>query len=161
MLLCTHKLVLKKNKAHSKSKLTIIPYPKNNNTFGQLVNLGSQIRQLLLLESPKFEQHTNQFFTGGNNIIKNFYFVSSPPLEGCPKDGVVGRVYINKNQYFDSVPKTAWEFNVGGNQPAQKWLKDHKGRKLKFDDILYYQKIIFALCETDRLMKEIDKIEIE
>jgi hypothetical protein len=32
---------------------------------------------------------------------------------------------------------------------------------LQFDDILHYQKIIVALTETDRLMKEIDKIEIE
>ena len=31
----------------------------------------------------------------------------------------------------------------------------------EFDDILHYQKIIVALSETDRLMKEIDTIEIE
>ena len=46
-------------------------------------------------------------------------------------------------------------------QPAQKWLKDRKDRKLAFDDILHYQKIIVALTETDRLMKEINKIAIE
>jgi hypothetical protein len=49
----------------------------------------------------------------------------------------------------------------GGYQPAQKWLKDRKDRQLSFEDILHYQKIIVALSETDRLMKEIDKIEIE
>ena len=55
----------------------------------------------------------------------------------------------------------AWEFYIGGYQPAQKWLKDRKDRKLEFDDILHYQKIIVALSETDRLMKEIDKIDVE
>ncbi len=45
-------------------------------------------------------------------------------------------------------------------KPAQKWLKDRKGRQLQFHDILHYQKIIVALTETDRLMKEIDKIQI-
>ena len=30
-------------------------------------------------------------------------------------------------------------------------------RTLNFEDILHYQKIIVALTETDRLMKEIDK----
>lgn len=50
---------------------------------------------------------------------------------------------------------------IGGYQPAQKWLKDRKDRILDFEDILHYQKIIVALSETDRLMKEIDKIEIE
>ena len=39
--------------------------------------------------------------------------------------------------------------------------KDRKDRKLEFDDILHYQKIIVALSETDRLMKDIDKIEME
>ena len=63
--------------------------------------------------------------------------------------------------YFDNVPETAWNFYIGGYQPAQKWLKDRKERKLEFDDILHYQKIIVALSETDRLMKEIDNIEIE
>ncbi|HUH27497.1 type ISP restriction/modification enzyme, partial [Gelidibacter sp.] len=70
-----------------------------------------------------------------------------------------GKVYINDHQYFDKVPLVAWEFYIGGYQPAQKWLKDRKGRKLEFDDILHYQKIIVALTETDRLMREIDEIE--
>jgi hypothetical protein len=58
-------------------------------------------------------------------------------------------------------PQVAWEFYIGGYQPAQKWLKDRRDRKFEFDDILHYQKIIVALSETDRLMKKIDKIEIE
>jgi hypothetical protein len=56
------------------------------------------------------------------------------------------------------VPLVAWEFYIGGYQPAQKWLKDRKGRELKFEDILHYQKIIVALTETKRLMKEIDEV---
>ena len=72
-----------------------------------------------------------------------------------------GNVYINDTQYFAHVPEVAWNFYIGGYQPAQKWLKDRKGRKLEFEDIRHYQKIIVALSETDRLMKEIDKIEIE
>lgn len=51
-----------------------------------------------------------------------------------------------------------WEFFIGGYQPAQKWLKDRKGKILGFEEILHYQKIIVALSETDRLMKEIDLV---
>jgi hypothetical protein len=40
-------------------------------------------------------------------------------------------------------------------------LKDRKGRTLSNSDIEHYQKIIIALVETDRLMKEIDKIGVE
>ena len=50
---------------------------------------------------------------------------------------------------------------MGGYQPAQKWLKDRKERVLSYDDILYYQKIIVALVQMDRIMKEIDRVEIE
>ena len=71
-----------------------------------------------------------------------------------------GKVYINETQYFDNVPLVAWDFYIGGYQPAQKWLKDRKGRTLEFDDILHYQKIIVALFETARLMKEIDLVGV-
>lgn len=70
-------------------------------------------------------------------------------------------MFVNDTQYFDNVPERAWNFYIGGYQPAQKWLKDRRGRQLEFGDILQYQKIIVALAETDRIMKEIDKIEIE
>jgi hypothetical protein len=67
----------------------------------------------------------------------------------------MGRVMINSDQYFENVPAVAWEFHIGGYQPAQKWLKDRKGRALSFDDVVHYQKIIKILVETDRIMKEI------
>ena len=125
-----------------------VSYPKDQDTFWQLVKLGGEIRQIHLLESSTVEKYITQFPIDGNNIVTNLKFVE-------------GKVYINETQYFDNVPKIAWEFYIGGYQPAQKWLKDRKDRILEFDDILHYQKIIVALSETDRLMKEIDKIEIE
>ena len=77
-----------------------------------------------------------------------------------PKEGNLGHVSINETQYFTNVPEVAWNLYIGGYQPIQKWLKDSKDRELGFEDILHYQKIIVALTETDRIMKEIDKIEI-
>jgi hypothetical protein len=73
-----------------------------------------------------------------------------------PRNDATGRVYINELQYFTNVPLVAQEFFIGGYQPAQKWLKDRKGRTLIFDDIQHYRKIIASLSETDRLMGEID-----
>lgn len=67
-----------------------------------------------------------------------------------------GKVFINPRQWFDSVPNVAWAFHIGGYQPAQKWLKDRKGRTLSFDDARQYQRIIEILSETDRIMKEIE-----
>jgi Type ISP C-terminal specificity domain len=65
-------------------------------------------------------------------------------------------VWINKTQYFAGVSQTAWEFQIGGYQPAQKWLKDRKGRALSWDDIRHYQKTIKIHGETDRIVKEIN-----
>lgn len=124
-----------------------VPYPKDKDTFWQLVKLGGEIRQIHLLESPKVEQYITEYPIDGDNLVVK------PKYENC-------KVYINDTQYFDHVPLVAWEFYIGGYQPAQKWLKDRKDRKLEFDDILHYQKIIVALSETDRLMKEIDKIDL-
>jgi hypothetical protein len=69
--------------------------------------------------------------------------------------GELGRVHINPAQWFENIPQVAWEFHIGGYQPAQKWLKDRKGRTLSFEDVRHYQKIIKILCETDRIMREI------
>ena len=124
-----------------------VPYPKNNDTFWQLVKLGGAIRQIHLLESPVVENYITQYPKDGSNMVVK------PKYQD-------GKVYINDTQYFDNVPEIAWNFYIGGYQPAQKWLKDRKGRKLEFEDILHYQKIIVVLSETDRLMKEIDKIEL-
>lgn len=136
-----------------------VPYPKDQDTFWALVKLGEEIRQIHLLESPKVEQYITQYPIDGDNVVGKPKYVPIPKNEAT---GVLqGNVFINDTQYFANVPLTAWKFYIGGYQPAQKWLKDRKDRKLEFDDILHYQKIIVALSETDRLMKEIDKIEIE
>ncbi len=83
-----------------------------------------------------------------------------PPLQAGTPAVQSGSVCINETQYFDGVPETAWNFYIGGYQPAQKWLKDRKGCVLTYDDIKHYQKIIVALTETHQLMGEINKIEI-
>jgi predicted helicase len=125
-----------------------VPYPKDQNTFWQLVKLGGEIRQIHLLESPIVEKYITQYPIDGDNVVTKPKYKDS-------------KVFINDTQYFANVPEVAWNFYIGGYKPAQKWLKDRKDRKLEFDDISHYQKIIVALTETDRLMKEIDTIKFE
>jgi hypothetical protein len=67
-----------------------------------------------------------------------------------------GRVWINDRQYIEGVPETAWAFPIGGYLPAQRWLKDRIGRTLGYEEQAEYQRIIWALIETKRLMGEID-----
>jgi len=126
-----------------------IPYPKNNETFWSLVALGGELRQIHLLESEVVNDFITQYPINGDNVV----------TKKASYDN--GKVWINRTQYFENVPQVAWEFYIGGYQPAQKWLKDRKDRELSIEDIAHYQKIIVALTETDRIMQEIDKIEFE
>jgi hypothetical protein len=68
-----------------------------------------------------------------------------------------GRVYINGAQYFEGATERSWNFLIGGYQPAQKWLKDRRGRTLSPADILHYEKILRALDLTAEIMAEIDE----
>lgn len=122
-----------------------VTYPKDTTAFWELVRLGKQVRELHLLESPLVKEYITQYPMGGDNLVGKLDY----------RDG---NVYINETQYFADVPQIAWEFYIGGYQPAQKWLKDRKGSKLDYEAILHYQKIIVALTETDRITKEIDNV---
>ena len=128
-----------------------IPYPKSQKIFWRLVKLGSQLRQIHLLESPIAEKFITKYPVSGNNSVEKVHYEAQNESKG--------RVYINSTQYFESVPLIAWNFYIGGYQPAQKWLKDRKGRKLSFDNVIHYQRMIVALTETDNIMKKINSVK--
>lgn len=141
----THASYRERYKEFLKIDFPHIPYPKDKNSFKKLVALGTELRLLHLLESPKVNQFITTYPVAGSNVVEKPNY----------KDG---KVFINESQYFGSVPEVAWNFWIGGYQPAQKWLKDRKDRTLTNEDIEHYQKMIVALVETERIMKEIDKI---
>lgn len=122
-----------------------VPYPTNADQFATLAEKGAELRDLHLLELSKVNDFVTTYPVSDSNLVDAISY----------KDG---KVYINATQYFGNVPEMAWNFYIGCYQPAQKWLKDRKGRTLSNDDIEHYQKMIVALMETDRIMKEIDKV---
>ncbi|MFK5949175.1 MAG: N-6 DNA methylase [Methylococcales bacterium] len=134
-----------------------IPSPKNVNIFRALAKLGGDLRKIHLLESDTVESYITSYPVDGDNMVTRK--IVKKDWELYDNKNELGRIWINDEQFFDQIPLKAWKFYIGGYQPAQKWLKDRKGRKLNFDDILHYQKIIVALVETDRIMQEIDKID--
>jgi predicted helicase len=124
-----------------------VPYPKDAKLFNELVVLGKELRELHLMESPKLRNLVTTFPESGTDTVEAKF----PKY----KDG---KVFINETQYFGGIPETAWNFYIGGYQPAQKWLKDRRGRKLTNQDIEHYQKMIVVLVETERVMNEVDKV---
>lgn len=123
-----------------------IPFTKDKTIFNQLVNYGEELRKLHLLETTGTSEIIVKYPIGGDNKVEKIRYESN-------------KVRVNDTQYFDNVPQIAWEFYIGGYQPAQKWLKDRKDRLLNSDDVLHYQKMIVALAETDRIMKEIEGVK--
>lgn len=143
--------VLHSNKYRTKYKEFLkidfprIPYPASANYFFKIAKLGKELREIHLMEAPEVKEYITSYgVSGDNEVIKPEY-----------KDN---KVYINRTQYFDNVPEVAWNFYIGGYQPAQKWLKDRKGRILSYDELLHYQKIIKVLVLTNDIMEQIDGI---
>jgi hypothetical protein len=119
-----------------------IPWPASPDEFWDVSAKGSALRKLHLMDPAAIGATPYPFMGEGDNLVDKPEF----------RDG---KVWINKTQYFDAAPKTSWGFYIGGYQPAQKWLKDRKGRALSFDDVKHYQRILKILSETDRVMKTI------
>ena len=122
-----------------------VPYPDNAQSFRQLATLGAKLRRLHLLEDVVPQQGFADYNIEGSSQVEKITY------EG-------GKVWINDTQYFGNVSETVWTFYIGGYQPAQKWLKDRKGRTLSYDDIEHFQKIVRILHETGEAMSEVDGI---
>jgi len=137
-----------------------IPYPKGQAAFDHFRSFGNQLRELHLMHSVP-DLHVTFPESGSMSVEKVEFTPSAAPGVSATDTSSVdpefnsGRVYINATQYFANVPREAWNFYIGGYQPAQKWLKDRKGRTLSFDDIEHYRKIISVLKETKEIMDKI------
>ena len=124
-----------------------IPYPADAIEFKRIAKIGEELRRVHLMEVQL--PMVTEFNIKGTPIVEAIKVTDG-------NDDSLCKVWINDEQYFDNVPRVAWEFYIGGYQPAQKWLKDRKGMKLEWDEVKHYQHIISALCKTNELMKQLD-----
>ncbi|NUM53145.1 MAG: N-6 DNA methylase [Candidatus Hydrogenedentes bacterium] len=124
-----------------------LPLTGNLELFGALARLGGELVALHLLESPKLDKPITEFIGGRNPEVEKVSWSNNT-------------VWVDKAQTtgFQGVREDVWNFHVGGYQVCEKWLKDRRGRTLSDDDIAHYHKIVVALTETIRIMKEIDEV---
>ena len=133
-----------------KSDFPRVPYPDDQEKFWSFVGEGSKLRKLHLLEDAICEDFVTTFSVGGSDEVEKVSF-----KESTLNELNYGDVWINETQYFGNVPEIAWNFYIGGYQPAQKYLKDRKGKVLTSDEIEQWQRIVRVLLETSRIMGEI------
>lgn len=119
-----------------------IPLPTSEADFNRLAQIGQQLIDLHLMTNTQGWKCSTTFPEEGSQQIDLLKW----------KDN---KVWINEKQYFGNVPEAVWNFFIGGYQPAQKWLKDRKGRTMSFDDIKHYLHIVHALTETIKLMQKL------
>ena len=163
----------KKFKEFLKVDFPRIPYPKDAAEFVRFRDAGRALRAAHLMRdaAPPLSEPAARFPVLGDNVIDSVRFeiltrshrdteeASVPPSLCASVLKQNGRVWINSTQYFDNVPLVAWEQQIGGYRPADKWLKDRKGRALTQDDLRHYQRIILALRRTSEIMDELDDAE--
>ncbi len=131
-----------------KSDFPRIPLTKDCELFTKLATLGKQLAALHLMETEG--ENSPAFPVAGSNRMEKARY--APPNDGLP-----GRVWINRDQYFEGVTPATWTFAIGGYRPAEKWLKDRKNRVLSFEDIIHYRRICAALAATPDIMARIDE----
>ena len=122
-----------------------VPFTKNYKLYLELGNLGKQLADLHLLKDEAFVTTISKFEGSGNNEVEK------PKYEN-------EKVWINKERYFDGIKEEVWNYQIGGYQVCEKWLKDRKNRPLTLEEIQTYCKIVTALSKTIEIQNQIDEL---
>jgi predicted helicase len=129
-----------------------IPFTTDPKVFQALAGLGERLVALHLLKSPDLDPPVARFEGEGDGRV------AKSKGQGFRYDAEAQRVYINQSQYFAPVPAEVWEYQIGGYQVCEKWLKDRKERRIELDDIRTYCRIVTALQRTIAIQSDIDAI---
>jgi len=124
-----------------------VPFTRDYDLFLEIGELGKRLVDLHLMQSAELDSPIAKLRGSGDCKVEK------PNYNREEK-----RIYINKSQYFERVEEDVWEYQIGGYQVAEKWLKDRKGRTLSPDDIRHYCKVITALKKTIEVQQDIDAL---
>jgi len=124
-----------------------VPFTKDYELFSKMAEYGQNLVDLHLLKSAEIDQP-----------IAKFQGKADERVEKLRYDEKEKRAYINESQYFEGITEEVWQYQIGGYQVCNKWLKDRKKRLLSLDDIKHYCKIVTSLQKTIEVQKAIDDI---
>jgi hypothetical protein len=140
-----------------------IPITTDASLFRRLVVLGRRLIDLHLFEAQ------DDAYSLGRELrfpVPGTGEVAAPgprfiPIAYSGSDKTPsGRVYINGakegGQYFEAVPAEVWEFQLGGYQVCEKWLKDRRGKILSYEHQEHWKRIVGCINATIGVMRELD-----
>ncbi|MBI5893254.1 MAG: N-6 DNA methylase [Deltaproteobacteria bacterium] len=122
-----------------------LPFTSDYKLFKKMAEYGEKLVGLHLLKGAEIDIPVAKFQGKGNDKVEKLKYEK-------------GKLHINKDQYFEGISPEVWEYQIGGYQVLDKWLKDRKDRMLSLDDIKHYCQIVTSIAETIETQKEIDKI---
>jgi len=123
-----------------------VPFTSDSALFQQMAALGKRLVDLHLLRSPELEQPIARFEGKGDDLT-----IATPKYDPKTK-----RVWINATYYFEGITPEVWEYQIGGYQVLDKYLKARKGRSL--EDPRHILRVATALAKTTEVQKEIDAL---
>lgn len=130
-----------------------IALPADPAQFEEVVRLGGALRSLHLLQAAPPLPPELSFPAGGSNVVERR--TAQADWEETA-DGEQVRIWINDDQYFEGIPRAAFDHYIGGYQPARKWLKDRHGRRLDHNELRHYTTLIAALVRSRELEQPLD-----
>ena len=129
-----------------------VPFTGNRKLFANIATLGTLLADLHLLNSPEIDPPTCHFEGQGDAVV------ARTKAQGFRYDADEQRMYVNKTQYFGPVSPEVYEYQIGGYQVCDKWLKDRKERRLNLDDIRTYCRMVTAIGVTLAIQQELDMV---
>jgi len=123
-----------------------IPITNNRLLFQKISTVGLELIELHLLRN-KTIQPVAGFPEVGSDIIENVRYESANQ-----------QVFINEKQYFSKVSSDVWHYEIGGYKVAKRWLEQRSGRRLSYDEQLFFMTMISVIEKTIGLQKELDSM---
>lgn len=128
-----------------------IPFTSDYGLFQTISDHGKDLVDLHLLQSSQLDPPIAKFQGKGTDRVEKLKY-----------DKRKSRIYINKDQYFEGVPQEIWEYQIGGYQVCNKWLKDRiRKAPLSTSDIKHYCRVATAMKKTIEVQRNIDAIYLE
>jgi predicted helicase len=131
-----------------------VPFTKDKRLFKKLAGYGKRLADLHLM--PACASHADRQSPELDSPAAKFQGTGDKRVDKIKYDKEGERVYINKDQYFEGIPENIYQYQIGGYQVCNKWLKDRKGKAL--NDIKHYCKVATAIKHTINIQKSIDEI---
>ncbi len=124
-----------------------IPFAKDQKIFAKFSALGGKLIENHLLKRGYPKSGMPVFAVEGNNKIDRHAY-----------DNNKQRLYINKTQYFNKFPQSVWEYEIGGYQVFDKYLKARKEMILSYEEINHLKKVAASIKKTIEIQKAIDNL---